>query len=342
MRAMTVPQHGGLDALTYLTDFPEPKLKEHEVLIKVEVTGLNHIDIFARVGYPGIGLSLPHIPGADVIGTIVEVGRGVTNFKTGDRVVAFPIVSCGRCPLCREGKPLLCLNWLYFGLHLKGSYAEYVTAPAENLLFLPDNVSFMDAITIPVTGLTAFHALTGVGNLKKGEAFFIWGGSGGVGTMAIQIAKQLEATVIATGGSDQKLEVMKKLGADYVFNRFKDDIPAEVAKIAPYGVDVVLDYIATQTFPKSFEMLKKGGRMLLCGMHTGKETTLSIHMTYLRCLSLLGFYLGTREEMQELINWIAQGKIKPYIGEVLDLKEAALAHHKMETGNMIGKLALKV
>jgi alcohol dehydrogenase len=160
--------------------------------------------------------------------------------------------------------------------------------------------------------------------------------------MAIQIAKQLGAVVIATGGSDKKLEVMKSLGADYVFNRFKDDIPAEVKKIATYGVDAVLDYIATQTFPKSFGMLKKGGRMMLCGMHTGRETTLSIHMTYLNCLSLLGFYLGTREEMQTLIDWVAQKKVKPYIGEVLDLKDAARAHEMMETGNLIGKVALKV
>ncbi len=342
MRAMTVPQHGGLDVLTFKNDFPEPKPREKEVLVRVEVCGLNHIDIFARVGYPGIGLSLPHIPGADVTGTVMEVGREVTRFKPGDRVVAFPIVSCGKCPLCQEGKPLLCLNWLFFGLHLKGSYAEYVPVPADNLILLPDSVSFMEAIAIPVTGLTAMHALTGVGNLKKGEIFFIWGGSGGVGTMAIQIAKQLGAVVIATGGSDKKLEVMKNLGADYVFNRHKDDVAAEVKKIAPFGVDAVLDYIATQTFPQSFSMLKKGGRMMLCGMHTGRETTLSIHMTYLNCLSLLGFYLGTREEMQTLIDWVAQKKVKPYIGEVLDLKDAAKAHQMMESGNLMGKVALKV
>jgi NADPH:quinone reductase-like Zn-dependent oxidoreductase len=135
---------------------------------------------------------------------------------------------------------------------------------------------------------------------------------------------------------------MKKLGADFVFNRLRDDVPTEVWKAAPAGVDLILDYVGTQTFARSFELLKKGGRLLLCGILTGREANLSIHQTYLRQLSIKGLYLGTKPEMEELVNWTAQKKVKPYISETLDLADAQEAHRKMEAGEHIGKLVLKL
>lgn len=343
MKSIIIPRHGERDVLAYTTDFPRPQVCAGEVLIKVAATGLNQIDLVVRRGYPGIPIPLPHIPGGDIAGTIVEVGEGVDESLLDRRVVNYPLIACGKCQLCLDGRPNLCLNWKYFGLHLKGGYAEYVAVPAENAFTLPDNISFEQAITLPVAGLTAYHGLKTVGGLKPGQTFFIWGGLGGLGTIAIQIAKQLGATVIATGGTDEKLAVMRSLGADYVFNRLTDDVSAEVMKLFPAGIDLVMDYVGPATFPASFQMVKKGGTILLCGIITGREVSpFSLHMTYLRHLSVKGLYLGTREEFGELLGWVGEGKIVPYLHDILPLEEAQEAHRMLEAGEFIGKIVLRV
>ncbi len=343
MRAITIPRHGERDVLTYTTDFPKPSPVAGEVLVRVASTGINQVDLVVRRGYPGLTIPLPHIPGGDIAGIVEAVGEGVSETFIGRRIVAYPLIACGNCQLCNEGKLNLCINWKYYGMHLKGGYAEYVCIPARNAFDLPDSIGWPEASGLPVAGLTAYHGLKNVGQLKEGETFFIWGGTGGLGTIAIQIAKKLGAVVIATGNSDEKLEVMRSLGADYVFHRVRDDIPAEVAKISPAGIDLILDYVGPETFPKSFQMAKKGGRILLCGIITGREISpFSLHMTYLRHLSVQGLYLGTMEEFGEVIDWTAKGKIKPYVGWNLPLEEAVEATRRLEEREFIGKIALEV
>jgi NADPH2:quinone reductase len=340
MKAVIISHHGERDALSLVDNFENPFPGKGEVLIKVAFSGINHVDLVNRRGYPGIAIPLPHILGSDIAGTVEALGDGVDNIEIGARVIVYPLIGCGACQSCLDGNPNICLNWKFIGLHLNGGYAEYVSVPAENILLLP--LSFEEAPAIPVAGLTAYHALKNVGNLREGQTFFIWGGSGGLGSMAIQIAKYLGARVIATASSVRKMEAVTSLGADHVLNRLVDDIPAKVREIAPAGVDLLLDYVGPQTFPISFEMLRKGGTMLLCGIITGRETNFNIHQTYLRHLSIKGLYMGTKGEMQELLSLAAQRKIKPYIGNVLKLEDAAEAHRMMESGESIGKLALKI
>lgn len=341
MKAVLLPGHGDADVLKYVTDFPEPKPGAGEVLIRIRAAGINNVDLVNRRGYPGISIPLPHILGADIAGEIIETGDGASDFKAGDRVVIYPILSCGVCEFCRAGKENICLNWQFLGLHLKGGYAEYISVPARNIIRLPDSISYEEAVCLPVAGLTAFHALKNVGGLKSGQTFFIWGGAGGLGSMALQIAKELGATVMATAGSDEKLEFMKKLGADYIFNRHKDDVPSEIRKIAPNGVDMVVDYVGPQTFQTSFDLLKKGGRLIVFGILTGRETTLNIHTTYLRHLSIHGIYMGTKAEMEELLEWVVQGRIRPQTNHIFDLKEAPEAHQLIEERKSIGKVVLR-
>lgn len=341
MKAVALYEHGGPEKLIYRAEFPDPVIGPDEVLVKVGATGVNRVDLVVRVGYPGLSVPLPHILGGDIAGTVAEAGSGVKGFAKGDRVVAWPLIACGTCPLCREGKENLCLNWKYFGLHRHGGYAEYVAVPAASLLPLPSSITFEEATALGVAGLTAYHALTTVGELRTGETFMIWGGSGGVGTIAVQLAKGMGATVITTVGKNVKREALRKLGADHVFNHYEDDVASEVRKIAPIGVDLIIDYVGPATFQKSFDLLKKGGRMLLCGILTGRETTFSIHQTYLRHLSVKGLYLGTKQEMQELIALTAEGNVKPLISTALPLAEAPRAHEIMATGQHLGKLVLK-
>jgi len=341
MNAIALYEHGGADKLVYTTDFPKPAIGHDEVLIEVKATAVNRVDLVVRGGYPGIQIPLPHILGGDIAGTIAEVGTGIQGLRVGQRVVTWPLIACGKCVLCAEGKENLCLNWKYFGLHRHGGYAQFVAAPVASLLALPDSVSFEEATALGVAGLTAYHAIKTVGQLERGQSFFIWGGSGGVGTIAIQLAKMTGATVAATAGKDGKLAVLQNLGADHVFNHHTEDVAARVKELFPAGVDLIIDYVGPATFPKSFELLKKGGTMLLCGILTGRETNFSIHQTYLRHLSVKGLYLGTKSEMQELLSLTAERKVKPVIGSTLPLREAAAAHTLMAKGEHLGKIVLK-
>jgi NADPH:quinone reductase-like Zn-dependent oxidoreductase len=328
--------------LEWRSDLTRPTLRHGEVLIKVAATGLNYVDQVIRLGYPGIPVKLPHLLGGDIAGRVAELGPGVSGPQVGERVLAYPLVADGSCRLCREGKPNLCLNWQYFGLHRPGGYAELVAVPAANLVPLPDAVTFEQAVALPVAGLTAYHALTTVGQVGPGATVLIWGGGGALGSLAIQIAKQLGAVVIATGSSAAKLEIMQALGADHVIHRKEQDVRSEVAQLAPEGVDVALDYVGPETFPTSFELLRKGGRLLLCGIITGRETVLSIHQTYLRHVSLCGLYLGTLAELRELLAWAAAGRVRPYIGNVLKLEAARQAHELFARGAHVGKIVLSV
>lgn len=341
MNAIALYEHGGADKLVYTTDFPKPAIGPDEVLIDVKATAVNRVDLVVRGGYPGIQIPLPHVLGGDIAGTIAELGTGVKGFSVGQRIVTWPLIACGTCALCSEGKENLCLNWKYFGLHRHGGYAQFVAAPAASLLALPSAVSFEEATALGVAGLTAYHAMKTVGQIQRGQSFFIWGGSGGVGTIAIQLAKMMGATVVATAGRDDKLTTLRSLGTDHAFNHYTEDVAARVKDLFPIGVDLIIDYVGPATFPKSFDLLKKGGTMLLCGILTGRETTFSIHQTYLRHLSVKGLYLGTKSEMHELLSLTADRKVKPVIGSTLPLRDAAAAHTMMAKGEHLGKIVLK-
>ncbi len=343
MKASVLYENGGVDKLVYKTDFPVPDIKPDEALVKIEATSVNRADLVIRAGYPGLSLNFPHLLGGDITGIIEETGKEVKNFKPGNRVVAWPIIACGKCEWCLKGKYGLCFNWNYFGMHRKGSYAEYAAVPENSLVKIRENVSFDEAACLPVAGLTAYHALVGVGNMKKGDSFFIWGGTSGLGIIAVQIAKHLGATIFATAGNEYKIEMLRNMGVDHVFNHYTDDnIHEEVLNITNNkGIDIIMDYIGPATHDKSFRMVKKGGKILWCGIMTGRETTVSIHQTYLRHISLLGLYLGEKHELKELLDLVSGGIVKPHIHGRMNLKDAGEAHKLVAEGKVIGKLVMK-
>lgn len=342
MKAVILKENGGLDKLIYKTDFPIPKLKDNEVLVNIKATSINRADLVIRNGYPGLNLTFPHILGGDITGIIAETGSTVKDFKTGDRVVSWSLAVEADDEWVRRGKASLSPSWQYFGMHRSGSYAEYVNVPESSLIKLPENVSFEEAACLPVAGLTAYHAVKTVGDLKKDDTMFIWGGTSGLGIIAIQLAKSKGAKVFATAGFENKIEHLKNMGVDHIFNHRADtNIDDEVLKITGgHGIDVVLDYVGPAAFPKNFKMVKKGGKILFCGILTGREAMVSLHQTYLRHISLLGLYLGEKYELESLVKLVSEGKVKPHIGAKLDLKDAADGHKMMAEGKVIGKIVL--
>ena len=342
MKAIILNENGGTDKLIYTGDFPEPEIKSNEVLVKVKATSINRADLVIRQGYHGLTLKFPHILGGDISGIVSKTGSGVKNFKEGNRVLAWPIVSETVDRWSERGRPGLSPAWQCFGMHRWGSYAEYTAVPESSLIRLPDNVSFEEAACLPVAGLTAYHAVKTVADLQYGDTFFIWGGTSGLGIIAIQLAKSIGARVFATAGRDEKTEFLKKLGVEHVFNHSTNDkIDDEVLEITGgAGIDVVLDYVGPAVFQKNFKMVTRGGKMLFCGILTGRETTVSLHQLYLRHLSMLGLYLGEKHELELLVNLADEENIKPHIHTKLDLKDAAEAHQMIAEGNVIGKVVL--
>ncbi|HUX12997.1 MAG TPA: zinc-binding dehydrogenase [Spirochaetia bacterium] len=337
MRAMIIKSYGGPEVLGMRTDFPEPVPKDgsgaEEVLVRVEATGVNRMDILVRNGYPGLTTPLPHICGADIAGTLAQ---------TGERVVIYPLLSCGTCAMCRAGRTNLCLNWRSIGLHEKGGYAEYVSVPRKNVFTLPAEISYDEAVALPVAGLTAYHALKTVANVQKGDTVFVWGGAGILGSMAVQIARAAGARVISAASSDERVEVLRQLGADVAINRERENILERVAAETDGGVDIVLDPIGQATMAQSLEMLTNGGRLLLCGILGGKIAEINIHLTYYHHRSIHGLFLGTRDDMAEVIRLVAGRSVIPLIDSVRPLSEAAEAHRKLESGNNTGKMVLRI
>lgn len=342
MKAVIIDQHGDSDVLTYVEDFPKPKLEVNEVLLKVGATSLNRIDTVVRKGYPGLQIPMPHILGGDIAGTIVEIGKNVEGFLIGDRVVVYPVyLPENRDPRFGEMEHLND-GWQFFGMQRKGAYCEYIAVPAENLFKLSDSISFETAASMPIAGLTAYHAVHSVTEIKRDDFFFIWGGAGGLASYAIQMAKLKGAKVISTVGKDEKKQDVLNFGADYVFNHHTDDVPTLVKEIAPKGVDVIIDYVGPATFDKSFSMLRKNGTIIFCGILTGTETKLSIHQTYFRHLNLRGIYLGSKPEFASFLKLVGEGAVKSHIHKVFNLKDAAEAHKLLESGNYAGKIVLKI
>ncbi len=337
MRAMIIKSYGGPEVLAMRTDFPEPVPRHgpgtDEVLVRVEATGVNRMDILVRNGYPGLTTPLPHICGADIAGALAE---------TGERVVIYPLLSCGTCVKCRSGKTNLCLNWRSIGLHEKGGYAEYVSVPRQNVFSLPPEISFDEAVSLPVAGLTAHHALKTVAEVQKGETVFVWGGVGILGSMAVQIAREAGARVISTAGSDERVEVLRKLGADVAINRARENVLERVAAETDGGVDIVLDPIGQATMAQSLEMLTNGGRLLLCGILGGRIADINIHLTYYHHRTIHGLFLGTGGDMEAVIRLVAKRSVVPLIDSIIPLSEAAGAHRRLEAGSHVGKMVLRI
>lgn len=342
MKAVVLHENGGPDKLVYETGFPVPEIKPNEVLVKIKATSINRADIVIRNGYPGLNLNFPHILGGDIAGIIEKTGSEVNGFKAGDRIVSWPLRVEADDTWVRKGRSALSPSWKYFGMHIKGSYAEYVNVPESSLIKLPDNVSFEQAACLPVAGLTAYHAVVTIGELQAGDTFFIWGGTSGVGNIAIQLAQNIGADIFTTAGHKHKLDYLHELEVEHVFDHYNDkNIEDEVIEFTNgHGIDVVLDYVGPQAFDKNFKMVTKGGKILFCGILTGRETMVNLHQMYLRHISLLGLYLGEKYELEELVKLVSAKKIVPYIGETLNLKDAAKGHKLIEEGKVLGKVVL--
>ena len=342
MKAVVFHQHGGPEVLEN-TDRPEPSINATEVLVEVKACALNHLDVWARKGLPGIQIPRPHILGNDIAGIVRSVGERVTWVKPGDEVMLHPGISCGHCIECLAGRDNLCRDYTMLGYQRDGGYAELVAAPGVNVIPKPKNLSWEEAAALPLVTVTAWHMLVTRANVQPGEDILIHAAGSGVGSIAIQIAKLRGARVIATASTEDKLAKAKELGADDVLNYSNAEWPKQIRRLTnKKGVEVVFEHTGAATWPGSIASLKTNGRLVTCGATSGYAAETDIRQIFYRHLTILGSFMGSKAELLEAMKFIESGKIRAVVDQVLPLKQARRAHELMEDRAQFGKIVLRV
>jgi NADPH:quinone reductase-like Zn-dependent oxidoreductase len=343
MKAVYIESHGGPEVLTY-GDRPEPAIRAGEVKVRVRAAALNRLDTYSRAGGRGLRRTFPPplILGGDCAGDVVDVGDAAAGLKPGDRVVINPRITCGRCPACLSGRDDLCSHSRFMGTALDGSYAEYVAVPAVNAHPIADQVSFEEAAAVPTTFLPMWNMLIRRARLQPWETVLVLSASAGVGTAAIQVAKKvIGARVIATTSTPEKAARALELGADAVINYTEEDITERAKALTDgLGVDVVVDHVGAEFFPKAYDALRPGGRYGICGVTTGYRAELHLGNLFTRQLEVFGVFMGSKEDMREIVAMLNRGAIHPVIDRVFPLAQAADAHRLMEERSFFGKLVL--
>ncbi len=325
---------------------PEPTMADDEVKVRVKAAALNRLDTYVRAGLRGQRRQFPPplILGGDSAGEVVEVGARVPAHRLGQRVVINPRISCRTCSFCTAGDDDLCPKFQFLGSSCDGSYAELVSVPAVNAVPIADGVTFEHAAAVPTVYLPMWNMLIRKAQLKPWETVLVLSASAGVGTAAIQVAKNvIGARVIATTSSHEKASMALELGADHVINYTSEDVTSRVKELTGgHGADVVVDHVGAKFFQGAYNSLKRGGRYGVCGVTTGYETQLQLGTLFTKQLRVFGVFMGSRGDMGQIVEMLNRGKIMPVIHGAFPLEHAAEAHTVMESRSFFGKLLLNI
>ena len=320
MRAVHCTELGAPEVLR-IDEFPEPQAGPGQVIVDSKAFGLNFVDVLMVAGGYQLKPELPFIPGLEAAGVIKAVGPGVAASRIGDRVVF------GKRP---------------------GTFAEQVSVDEARLLALPDSVSFEQGACFRSAYSTAYHGLVQGGRLSAGEVVLIHGATGGMGLAAVQVAKQLGATVIATGGSDAKLAVVKEYGADHTLNYTSGSFRTEVRERVG-GADVVFDPVGGDVFDESMRCLNWGARVVVVGFTAGRPALAKTNHVLIKGASVVGIRAGefgrrnpemAKTNMDVLLDWLARGLIKSHISHRFALDDVVEAMRVIKQREVVGRVVL--
>jgi NADPH:quinone reductase-like Zn-dependent oxidoreductase len=317
VKAIRIHEDGGPEVLRY-EDVPDPVPGPDEVLVELRAASLNHLDVFVRKGLPSV--PKPRILGADGAGVIAG---------TDERVVINPGLAHA------DGIHVI-------GEHRDGTHAELIAVPRDSVHPIPDGLSFEQAAAFPLVFETAYRMLVTKARLQADEWVLIWGVGGGVATAALAITKALGGRAIVTSGSEAKLAQARGLGADEALNHETEDIPARVREITGGGANVVVEHVGEATWKRSLASAAREGRVVVCGATTGLNPPASLNRIWWRELMVLGSTMGTPEDFQGAYDLVASGRALPVLDEVFPLADAAAAHERLERGDQLGKIVLRI
>jgi len=323
MQAIVCHEHGGPDVMKY-EEVSQPKPTAVDVVIQSEAIGVNYVDTMRRSGKHPAAPTTPFTPGIEVCGRVTAVGERVSRFRKGDRVI-------GRCVT-------------------HGAYAKFVCVEERFTVACPETITAEQGAALFVTGQTAFHALSTIGQVQPGESVLITAAAGGVGTCAVQIAKLLGATVIAAAGSAEKCEFAKSLGADALVNYSEPGWPKRVREATgDSGAILIIESVGGHIANDCIQCWAPGGRMVIFGKASGEPAMVSGDDLLFGNRSVHGLAVGIvienetsmREAMNRLVEWLTEGTLRLHIGQVCPLRDAAAAHRDLESRKTIGKLVLQ-
>jgi NADPH:quinone reductase-like Zn-dependent oxidoreductase len=341
LKAAVIHRFGPPEVLTY-QDVPDPAPREGEIRIRVHAATVNRVlDVSLRAGKEGFrGADLPLIPGVDCVGTVDALGPGVSRWEVGQRVAAAGMMPIDLVP--EDGKgysgPIGMM-----GIKRPGGFAELVCVPACIAIALPDQLGYHAAAVVTRHVPTAWNLMFNVAELRAGETVLVMGAGGNLGSIGIQIAKNvIGAKVIAAAGSDDRVQVGLSLGADHGINYNSHDIHAEIMRITDgKGVNVLYDNIANpKVLPQAFRAIGMDGRLVTAGAHGGPNASIDFSHLYHKRITIKGRPGYHPPDVEKCFQAAAQGKIKPHIERVMPLSHAAEAHRLVETGEVQGKIVL--
>ena len=317
MKAIRIHEDGGPEVLRY-ESVPDPVPGPDEVLVELRAASLNRLDVFVRQGLPSV--PKPRILGADGAGVIAG---------TDERVVINPGLAH------EDGIHVI-------GEHRDGTHAELIAVPRDAVHPIPDNLSFEQAAAFPLVFETAYRMLVTKARLQPGEWVLIWGVGGGVATAALALTKALGGRAIVTSSDDAKLARARELGADEALNHHTEDIPTRVRELTGGGAGVVIESVGDATWKRSLASAAREGRIVVCGATTGPNPPAGLNRIWWRELAVLGSTMGTPEDFQGAYDLVAAGRALPVVDEVFPLAEAAAAHERLERGEQLGKIVLRI
>jgi crotonyl-CoA carboxylase/reductase len=350
-------------------EVPVPEVGPTDVLVLVMAAGVNFNGVWAAAGKPVSVFRMHkepyHIAGSDASGIVWKVGSEVRRWKVGDEVVIHCNQSCGQCPECNGLDPMACSEQKIWGYETSwGSFAQFTKVQSQQLVAKPKALSWEDAASYGLTYFTAYRMLVGRAQIKPGDNVLVWGAAGGLGIFAIQICKVMGANPIAVISSPDKIDLVRKLGAEMVINRKDFDFawsPNETAERTKKRMDetkrlggeirkltggrdpdVIFEHVGQETFPASVFICKRFGKIVICGATSGFNLEFDVRYLWMRQKEILGSHFANAYQAERANELVNTGKIKPVLDQIFDFPETPAAHQLMKENKHKGKLGIRI
>jgi NADPH:quinone reductase-like Zn-dependent oxidoreductase len=338
VRAVLIRRLGGPEVLE-LEELPDPAPGPCELLVKVQATSVNRRDLWMRAGHPhpAYRVGLPAILGIDLCGTVVEAGERVERFEPGQRITINPYITCGRCEQCRRDRSQYCVDFDVY----HGAYAELALVPECLAIAVDDQIPAEHVACFANSYITAWEMLIGKAAVGPGDTVFVWAGTSGLGSAAIEIARLAGARVIASAGGPAKLQALRTMRPDHVVDHHADDVVATVLELTGgQGATIVFEHVAAATWTRSLQMCAPGGTIVSAGATSGDEVTMDVTAMFVKQVRILGSRLGTMDAALAAARHLDERRFQPLIAEVLPLERVADGHRMLEQGAVAGKVVI--
>lgn len=341
MQAIYIDGHGG-NEVVHVGERPTPVRQTGEVLIRMQASSLNQVDLYMRNSGSGITHRLPQNMGIEGFGHVAECDAG-SGLQAGDAVIIHPAISCGVCEFCQRGDDVLCTRISFVGEHRDGAWSEWLCVPQHNVFPAPTYLTPSEAGALAVTHLTAWRMVVTQGQLKPGQTVLVFGIGGGVSVAALQIAHAMGARVIVTSRHAHKIERALAMGAAHGIHTPDQDIVKSVMAFTDgRGVDLVIENIGEAVWGAAMKSLVRGGRLVTCGATSGDQPPADLRRIFIRQLQIMGSTLGNRNELNDLLGFCHTHQLRPVIDKTFPMQKVHDALDMLSRSEQFGKIALQL